>query len=79
MGGRFEPRHGFAADPPGRAVRVGEIGVGVLERLQFLEPGVEVEIRHDRIGVDVVRPIRAVEQFAKRGDPVGIAGRISHG
>jgi hypothetical protein len=49
------------------------------QRREFRQPEIEIPVRHDRIRIDVVRPIRAIQQITKITHPHGLVRGISHG
>ena len=49
------------------------------ERRELRKPKIEISVRHDRIGIDVVRPIRVIQEITKITNPAGFVLRLSHG
>ena len=74
-----KPATGSPPDPGGGAVGIMQLRMTDFERRELLEPGIEVSVRHDRIGIDVVRPVRAIQKNAKRPHPVDLVRGVSHG
>jgi hypothetical protein len=67
---------GRAADALCGAVLAVEFRVLGFEGAQFAEQRIELGVRHDRLGVDVVGPIRTIEQRAQLGD-AGVIGGVA--